>query len=107
MVIFLLLLSGCSQTRIEGLYVRHVQGAYSTGEDSLFVSASSDQLAVSRHTGYTRFKNGKPSGMQLKIQQSLFNNIGNGQWQDAKTAAVMSFGPNSLRYGAAVYDKIK
>lgn len=106
-LIFLLLLCGCSQSNsVTGVYVKHVQSEYTFGEDSLFVSMQGNRLVLTRHTTYQRTVNGKNSPRKSKRQTSLFEKT-NGGWLESKTGVSLSFKNDEAFLGSAEYQKVK
>ncbi len=108
-ILFLWLFAGCSQAgSITGVYVKHVESEYSVGEDTVFISAgSNNQFVLERHTGYQRISNGKLLVRQLKIQHSVIAPAANDRYQDRKTGAMLTFEQNKLLLGTAEYQKIQ
>ncbi|HWB27706.1 MAG TPA: hypothetical protein VG738_19660 [Chitinophagaceae bacterium] len=106
-LIFLLLLAGCSQTdSITGVYVKHVQSEYTIGEDSLFISTQGTGLVLGRHTTYQRTVNGRAAAQKLKRQVAFFEKSNDG-WLDVKTGVSLNFKDDKAFLGSAEYQKVK
>lgn len=109
MLFILLLFAGCaSAPSIEGIYTKHVEGEYSIGEDTAYITSSFNNLyTIDRHTGYQMIRDGVPTAKQIKLQHSTLVAVGPNQWQDTKTGTILTVSEGKLLLGSAVYQKIK
>lgn len=107
-ILFLLLLCGCSQTEgLSGVYVKHVESEYSVGEDTVYIAHASGHYIIDRHTGFRRIKNGALAPKEIKLQHAVLDAAGEGRWQDPKTGVVLTLKNGNLLVGTAEYEKIK
>ena len=96
---------------IPGLYVKHIEGPYSIGEDSLTISQSNDQTYTILHnTSYRPIINKKiqPTKWHSERWTALYDEQSK-VLNEQKDGKVLSFLPreNKLLLGSGEYKKVK
>ncbi len=98
---------------IPGVYVKHIQGEYSEGYDTLQISKvidDADSYTVIRNTTYQRMINGKIKPPEHKTEKwfTLYDEKSK-VLVEQKKGKILSFIPekNQLLVGSSAYEKIK